>query len=71
MVCHFLFFTLYFLLLKIPLRVIAIEVVLLKNWSTVTDRVENILLIHALLTRNFLWHDAVCSISKLLDAPEL
>ena len=59
------------LLLKIPLRVIAIEIVLLKNWSTVSDRVENILLVHTFLTRNLLWHDAVCSVGKLLDAPEL
>ena len=59
------------LLLKIPLRIIAVEIVLLKNWGTVTDRVEDILLIHALLTRNLLRHDAVSTVSELFNAPEL
>ena len=69
--CIFHFSLFIYLLLQIPLRVIAIEIVLLKDWSTVTDRVEHIFLIHALLARNLLRHDAVSAIGKLLNAPEL
>ena len=56
---------------EIPFRIIACEIVNSQRWCGVTSRIEAVALILSLLTRNGIGHDAVSTVGKLFDTPQL
>ena len=56
---------------EVPLRVVAVEIILGKGRCGVTCRVEADARVDTLLSWDYLRHDAESSVGKLLDAPEL